>query len=276
VRTEEWKFVTSWYQKECAAGICCHKRSDVDEGTKVNFIRNMEDRIKALTMEEEQKFNDIKHLWEQLRENGYDDRDKMKIKRRRKQNRNEDEEYREEEKKKKWYGIESAGGMTEKIRRIMKIEGIRTYKKGSRKILDIVKSKKNRKCIDQQKGVVYQVPCRECDKVYIGETKKRINDRLKQHKDDVRLRRENNAIFKHVKDTDHKVNWEGAKVIEQESRMIIRKWKEARRIREVAGKAMNWNSGLMMNEEWEEIMMKEEKKEERRKELLKKNKQLCI
>jgi hypothetical protein len=25
VRTEEGKFVTSWYQKECAAGIYCHK-----------------------------------------------------------------------------------------------------------------------------------------------------------------------------------------------------------------------------------------------------------
>jgi len=32
-RTGEGKFVTSWFQKDCAAGVYCHMKSDVDEGT---------------------------------------------------------------------------------------------------------------------------------------------------------------------------------------------------------------------------------------------------
>ena len=85
-RTREGKFVTSWFQKDCAAGIYCHKRSDVDEGTKVNFIRNMEERINMINMEEGQKEKDLERLWEQLKGNGYGDQDRKRSTRKRKEN----------------------------------------------------------------------------------------------------------------------------------------------------------------------------------------------
>jgi hypothetical protein len=261
VRKEKGSFVTSWYQKECAAGIYCHKRSEVDDGTKMNFIKNMEEKIKIITMEEDQKEKDLDKLWEQLRGNGYEDRDKHKIRKRKKKDTKNEEEQKEEQRR--WYGIESAGEISNKIRRILRREGIKTYKKGGEKILDIVRNKKKKSKDAKQKGVIYQVPCEECDRVYIGETKKRLKDRLRQHKDDVRLKRDTNAIYKHVMESDHEINWEGATVIEQESRMLVRKWKEARRIREVEEKAMNWNNGLNVNEEWEGILLKEEKRKSR-------------
>jgi len=71
---------------------------------------------------------------------------------------------------------------------------------------------------------------------------RRVQERLKQQKNDVRLRRDTNVIFKHVSETDHEVHCEGATVVEHECRQLVRKWKEARRIREVADKTVNWNS----------------------------------
>ena len=121
--------------------------------------------------------------------------------------------------KKGWYGIESAEEITEKIRRILRREGIKTYRKDGMRMLDIVRRKKIGTKEDwRQRGVIYEVPCGECDMVYVGETKKRLQERLKQHKDDVRLRRDTNAIFKHVSETDHEVNWKGATVVKQEYR----------------------------------------------------------
>jgi len=118
------------------------------------------------------------------------------------------------------------------------------------RILDIIRRKKMRSTADlRQKGVIYEVPCGKCDMVYVGETKKRLQERLKQHKDDVRLRRDTNAVFKHVSETGHEANWDGATVVEHECRQLVRKWQEARRVRELADKVMNWNSGYSIAEE---------------------------
>lgn len=38
------------------------------------------------------------------------------------------------------------------------------------------------------------------------------------YEDDVRLRRDENAIFKHVKDTEHTIDWEDTVILEQESK----------------------------------------------------------
>ena len=60
---------------------------------------------------------------------------------------------------------------------------------------------------------VYSVPCGDCDKFYVGETGLSLGVRLREHKDDVRLHRDSNAIFNHVSSTGHSVNWAGTKLI---------------------------------------------------------------
>ena len=52
-----------------------------------------------------------------------------------------------------------------------------------------------------------------CEAVYIGETKKKLQERLKQHKDDVRLKRDRNAIYKHVQEDSHEIDWERAEIL---------------------------------------------------------------
>jgi hypothetical protein len=255
-KTLDGEFKTSWYQKECAAGIYCHKRSDVDDWTKNNFISNMENRIKFIS---KQKNADLNKFWNQLKENGYTEKDREVIIdfRNRMESKAKDEKEEEEKKKRrKWYGIESGGIITEKIKHLLRKEGVKTYRRGGNRILDIVRKKTKRKINEGTRGVVYKVRCTQCDQVYIGETKKTLGERLRQHQDDVRLMRENNAIFRHVFEHSHNIDWEGATIIEQEERLIIRKWKEARRIREEGEKVMNFNKGLEIDEQWRKILKK--------------------
>ena len=49
--------------------------------------------------------------------------------------------------------------------------------------------------------------------MYVGQTGKNLEVRLNQLKDAVRLAHANNAVFKHVRDTNHAINWRAAKLV---------------------------------------------------------------
>ena len=57
------------------------------------------------------------------------------------------------------------------------------------------------------------VPCRECNLKYTGQTGKSLEVRVNQHKDAVRLGHANNAVFKHVRDTNHAINWNSCRLV---------------------------------------------------------------
>ena len=75
-------------------------------------------------------------------------------------------------------------------------------------------------------GVVYRVPCKNCDKVYIGETGRKLGTRIGEHQKDVNdntpktLTRSSkqstehiinkSAITDHAVKNNHIIDWEGA------------------------------------------------------------------
>ena len=65
---------------------------------------------------------------------------------------------------------------------------------------------------EKKKEVVYQVPCKDCPKVYIGETKRTLKIRISEHKQAVKKGDEKNGIAVHAHTTNHNINWEGARV----------------------------------------------------------------
>jgi len=95
----------------------CHKRSDVDEMTKENFTRNMEERIEKVNMKEDQKKGDVEMFWEQLKENGYSEDDRRIIRRRKWHKKKNYGEEKESEKKKS-FGIGSGERITEEIKQL--------------------------------------------------------------------------------------------------------------------------------------------------------------
>ena len=60
-----------------------------------------------------------------------------------------------------------------------------------------------------RKGVIYRVPCKECDAVYIGETLHNLEERLKEHKRHVeKSDPKGSAIAEHVLKTGHSIAWD--------------------------------------------------------------------
>ena len=80
-----------------------------------------------------------------------------------------------------------------------------------KKIGNLLRGKGNDK--KEEISVVYQVPCGNCDRTYIGETGRGIDKRLKEHKSDWRNDRDHSAFVNHAHHTNHIPNWGGATVL---------------------------------------------------------------
>ena len=62
-------------------------------------------------------------------------------------------------------------------------------------------------------GGVYSIPCFECSDKYYGETIKSLNTRISQHKYDVSKYKRCNALYRHMLDKNHSIDWENASFV---------------------------------------------------------------
>ena len=62
---------------------------------------------------------------------------------------------------------------------------------------------------------VHNVSYQECSKIYIGETGHDFQVRLGEWKTAVATRKENNALFQHVKSKSHTIDWKKSAAIRE-------------------------------------------------------------
>ena len=62
-------------------------------------------------------------------------------------------------------------------------------------------------------NLIYEIPCQDCNKVYIGQTSKELETRIRQHKSYVNNQRSNSALFLHSFNNDHNIAWRNSKKI---------------------------------------------------------------
>ena len=100
--------------------------------------------------------------------------------------------------------------VAENITKKLETTGFRVALTSGKKIGELTKKRVER---NRELSVVYQVPCGNCDKSYIGETGRGIQTRIKEHKRDLRNDADHSAFVIHAHSTAHLPNWDGAKVI---------------------------------------------------------------
>ena len=102
---------------------------------------------------------------------------------------------------------------------------------------------------NKQDCVVYKIPC-TCGKVYVGETGRPMQERMKENDKNIRLARtQNSAVSEHANGTGHKPVWNKTKLIARESHWYTRKVKEAIHIRPNPNN-INRDSGAEIPEAW--------------------------
>ena len=101
----------------------------------------------------------------------------------------------------------------------------------------------------KKKGVIYEVPCKDCPCVYIGETGRTLEKRLSEHKTAVKKNDTKNGIAVHAWTNQHQVNWEAASVKQEERSYWRRRVLEALHIHR-QHQTSNLDCGLNINASW--------------------------
>ena len=79
----------------------------------------------------------------------------------------------------------------------------------------------------------YKICCKECSSIYIGQTKCRLKDRIKEHNDikSVVAGVGVSGVADHVLNTSHSIDWDNVTILDGESNRLAREIKESIGIR---------------------------------------------
>jgi len=117
-----------------------------------------------------------------------------------------------------------------KLRKIMKQRGVNTKFTSGRNLESLLCNHKTKLPSNSYAGV-YRVEC-GCSSVYIGETKKRVSVRMKEHQSDIfHGRWGNSGASKHAETCTDEFKWEEAKTLAVENNYKKRKIRESLEIR---------------------------------------------
>ena len=114
---------------------------------------------------------------------------------------------------------------------------------------------KDRVPTSMKSNMVYCVPC-SCGKVYIGETVRRLETRIKEHEDACKKgTTEKSAIAKHAWTTNHAIEWNETTVLDQARRRKELMIKEALHISLTPeNQRLNRDGGLELPACWTAIL----------------------
>ena len=104
--------------------------------------------------------------------------------------------------------------LSKTIRRILSPLGIRTCFRPHCTLRQTLVRVKDSRPPQQRPGVVYRIPCGTCPKVYIGQTGRTLEHRLKEHKRALTSGNvSQSAVAEHAMDESHTIKWEEAEVV---------------------------------------------------------------
>ena len=125
-------------------------------------------------------------------------------------------------------------GLTESVTRVMKQHGISTAVKPLKTVRNYLVRPKDKREKGETSEVVYEIPCKNCDKSYIGETKRRLDVRISEHKKETEEQTSSHAQFtratrkssvteihksavcEHAVKENHVIDWDNVQIVDKE------------------------------------------------------------
>ena len=135
-------------------------------------------------------------------------------------------------------------GVSDKIKLILLETGVQVAFKPFLTIgrfLPFIKDQINH---NNKSNLVYEVSCPNCAFVYIGQTKRDLKSRIKEHQRAIKFQRpEKSALCQHSMENDHLIDWSEVKILKVEHNYSKRLFTESLYINE-KHEVLNRNVGL--------------------------------
>ena len=95
-------------------------------------------------------------------------------------------------------------GVSEPIKRVLAQVGIEVALKPYFTFSSVFRKPEDVICDEKKCGLVYKIPCRDCDAVYVGETGRSLSTRKKEHVKAVKeMNLQKSALCQHIVTCDH-------------------------------------------------------------------------
>jgi len=83
----------------------------------------------------------------------------------------------------------------------------------------IIRAQKDNLPIGHSKNVVYRLNCKDCSAVYIGQTKRRLNTRIDEHKKEINKKTPNHSVItEHRQEFNHDFDWNNPSILDRENK----------------------------------------------------------
>jgi len=89
--------------------------------------------------------------------------------------------------------------------------------RGLNKIDNIIKVHKDHTEHNCKKNIVYKIHCKNCDASYVGQTKRQLKTRTKEHVNNIKLDESRHSVItQHILNYNHSFNWQDIKILDSE------------------------------------------------------------
>ena len=127
-----------------------------------------------------------------------------------------------------WVSIPYLQDMSDAVANVLRPLGIKVAHRAKAWKWSLGSGLKDKIVPEKKKGVVYCVPCHDCNAIYVGDTLRNLKARLKEHRRHVRGSDvQSSAVAEHAQAKAHQINWDGTEVLDTQQTWDKRKYKEA-------------------------------------------------
>jgi len=119
---------------------------------------------------------------------------------------------------KKFFVIPYMCGISETVASMFNKSVFSVGFRGLNKLDKIVKVQKDYTEHSHKNNVVYKINCKNCDASYVGQTKRQIRTRKKEHHNNIKAdKSKHSVITEHILNFDHNFDWDNIKILDTES-----------------------------------------------------------
>jgi len=98
-------------------------------------------------------------------------------------------------------------------------------------------------------NVIYKIGCNDCDATYVGQTKRQLKTRIREHKNNIKQDQSKHSIIsEHIIKFNHSIDWDNVKILDHESKFYKRITSEMIHIKEQKA-SLNLNSDTELLDE---------------------------
>ena len=219
------KVKTTVYRKPTHSNRYLNFKSHHSMQNKKSVIRSLVNRAITHTSDENDLVNEINHLKHVLIENNYPEqiiRDTITSCMRK---HNFPNTTQPEYDMSKLITIPYYKGISEKIREILQKQNIKTVFTKGITIKNLLTSK-NRSNLDKS-NVVYKVNCNDCPAVYVGTTKRKLSNRISEHKNALFKPYIHSNVAEHAFQFKHDINFNNPEISYIQHKYSARKFLES-------------------------------------------------